>query len=278
MHTMNVRGVRTLLDRYAARCVNSILVATRIAVRVARSALGGTAHEPRALPAYLARSPWLVAVCLAGLAGTGGTVSTAQQGSSVRGRVEIGVPVTSRRPSAAYATRAVTQSVLAPVSELRHVVVFLKNAPAVNTQPTVVEIRQRDENFIPRVVAVPVGSEVQFPNDDPIYHNVFSLSRVKTFNLGRFPRGESKSVRITKPGVVKVFCEIHSHMTATIMAFNHPWFAMVDEDGRFELTNVPPGQREITAWHERLGDTTVPLRVESGRATEADFVLPVPAQ
>ena len=86
----------------------------------------------------------LVAVCLAGLAGSGGTGSTAQQGASVRGRVEIGIPVTARRPTAAYATRAVGQSVLAPVSELRHVVVFLKNAPALATEPTVVEIRQRD--------------------------------------------------------------------------------------------------------------------------------------
>jgi hypothetical protein len=67
-------------------------------------------------------------------------------------------------------------------------------------------------------------------------------------------------------------------MTATIMVFNHPWFAVVGEDGRFELSNVPPGQREITAWHERLGAKDVALRVESGRATEADFVLPVPAQ
>jgi plastocyanin len=220
----------------------------------------------------------LVAVCLTGLVGAGGTHPSAQQSASVRGRVEIGIPITARRPSAAYATRPVSLPVLAPVSELRHVVVFLKNAPALGTEPTVVEIRQKDENFIPRVVAVPVGSEVQFPNDDPIYHNVFSLSRVKTFNLGRFPRGESKSVRVTKPGVVKVFCEIHSHMTATIMVFNHPWFAMVGEDGRFELANVPPGPREITAWHERLGDRTVPVRVESGRATEADFVLPVPPQ
>jgi plastocyanin len=220
----------------------------------------------------------LVAVCLVWLVDAGGTRPTAQQGSSVRGRVEIGIPVTARRPSAAYASRTVPQPVLAPVSELRHVVVFLKDAPALNTVPAVVEIRQKDENFTPRVVAVPIGSEVRFPNDDPIYHNVFSLSRAKTFNLGRFPRGESKAVRVTKPGVVKVFCEIHSHMTATIMVFNHPWFAMVDEDGRFELTNVPPGQRQITAWHERLGDRTVPVRVDAGRATEADFVLPVPAQ
>ena len=144
----------------------------------------------------------LVAVCLVWLVGVGGSRPAAQQSASVRGRVEIGIPVTARRPSAAYATRPVTQPVLAPVSELRHVVVFLKDAPALRTEPTVMEIRQKDENFVPRVVAVPIGSEVQFPNDDPIYHNVFSLSRAKTFNLGRFPRGESKSVRVTKPGVV----------------------------------------------------------------------------
>ena len=220
----------------------------------------------------------MLAVALAVLVMASGMHPTAQQGASVRGRVEIGIPVSARRPSAVYASRAVQQPVLAPVSELRHVVVFLKDAPPQRTAPTTVEIRQRDENFVPRVVAVPVGSDVEFPNDDPIYHNVFSLSRVKTFNLGRYPRGESKSVRVTKPGVVKVFCDIHSHMTATIMVFNHPWFAMVREDGRFELSGVPPGEREITAWHERLGDWTVPLRLEPGRATEANFVLPVPSQ
>ncbi|HLG58198.1 MAG TPA: carboxypeptidase regulatory-like domain-containing protein [Vicinamibacterales bacterium] len=220
----------------------------------------------------------MLAVPLAGFVAASGMHPSAQQGASVRGRVEIGIPVSARRPSAAYSTRAVPQPVLAPVSELRHVVVFLKDAPPQRTTPTAVDIRQRDENFVPRVVAVPVGSEVGFPNDDPIYHNVFSLSRVKTFNLGRYPRGESKAVRVTKTGVVKVFCDIHSHMTATIMVFDHPWFAMVGDDGRFELTGVPAGERQITAWHERLGDFTVPVRLEAGRATEANFVLPVPAQ
>ena len=126
------------------------------------------------------------------------------------------------------------------------------------------------------MAAVTVGSEVEFPNDDPIYHNVFSLSRAKNFNLGRYPRGETRRVRFDRPGVVKVFCEIHSHMSATVMVFDHPWFAVPDETGRFQLPPVPPGDRQITAWHERLGDTTVNVRLESGRTLETDFTLPVP--
>ncbi len=204
--------------------------------------------------------------------------SAAQQAASVRGRVEIGVPITTKRPASAYPTRVVPQPALAPVSELRNVVVYLKDAPARPVPPVRVAIRQRDENFIPRVVAVPIGSDVEFPNDDDIYHNVFSLSRAKTFNLGRYPRGTSKGERFDKAGVVKVFCDIHSHMSATVMVFNHPWFAVPDENGNFELPAVPPGDRQITAWHERLGDTTLRVRVEAGRPSSADFVLPVPPQ
>ena len=206
--------------------------------------------------------------------------SAAQQTASgtVRGRVEIGVPVTTRRATTAYPSRSISTPILAPISELRHVVVYLKDAPARQVTPVRVEIRQRDETFIPRVVAVPVGSVVDFPNDDPLYHNVFSLSRAKDFNLGRYPRGQTKGVRFDKPGIVKVFCDIHSHMTATVQVFNHPWFAVPDASGRYDLPDLPAGDREITAWHERLGDTTTRVRVESGRAATADFTLPVPAQ
>ena len=202
----------------------------------------------------------------------------AQQPSAVRGRVEIGVPLTTRRPSSAYPTRAVLPQALAPTSELRNVVVYIKDAPPRHVPPTRVDIRQRDENFVPPVVAVPIGSEVGFPNDDPIYHNVFSLSRPRTFNLGRYPRGHTRGVQFDRPGIVKVFCDIHSHMSATVMVFNHPWFTVAGEDGRFELPAVPAGEREITAWHERLGDTTQRVIVEAGRVAEANFVLPVPQQ
>jgi plastocyanin len=202
----------------------------------------------------------------------------AQQPTAVRGRVEIGIPITTRRATSAYPTRSVSVPALAPASELRHVVVYLKDAPPRPVTPVKVEIRQRNENFVPRVVAVTIGSEVDFPNDDPIYHNVFSLSRPRNFNLGRYPRGHSRHVQFDRPGIVKVFCDIHSHMSATVMVFNHPWFAVPAEDGRFELPGVPAGDRDITAWHERLGDTTQRVRVDAGRPAEADFVLPVPQQ
>ena len=226
---------------------------------------------------FSARNSVLLAVAVAGLAAMIDTAPSAQQPGSVRGRVSIGIPITAKRGTSTY-SRSVPTVALAPESELRHVVVYVKDAPKTAVQPMRAEIRQRNENFVPRVVAVTVGSTVDFPNDDPIYHNVFSLSRTKTFDLGRFPQGKSRGEVFDKPGVVKVFCQIHSHMSATVMVFDHPWFAVPDEQGTFDLPGLPPGMHQITAWHERLGDTTQQIRVEGGRAAAVDFVLPVPAQ
>ena len=226
------------------------------------------------------RAARLVTIALACAAFLAGTASHphAVESSGVQGRVEIGVPIKTRRVSAAYATRSVVTPALAPASELRNVVIYLKDAPPRPVTPVRVAIHQHDENFFPRVVAVPVGSTVDFPNDDPIYHNVFSLSRTRTFNLGRYPRGESRRVRFDKPGIVKVFCDIHSHMSATVIVLNHPWFAIPDENGRYDLAGVPPGEHQVTAWHERLGETTTAVKVESGRAAVVDFTLPVPPE
>ena len=218
-----------------------------------------------------------MAVAVIGLATMAGSRPAAQEPASIRGRVSVGIPVTAKRATSTY-SRSVQAITLAPESELRHVVIYLKDAPKTTVPPMRAEIRQRGENFVPRVVAVTVGSEVDFPNEDPLYHNVFSLSRVKTFDLGRYPRGKSRGQRFDKPGLVKVFCQIHSHMSATVMVFDHPWFSVPDEGGTFALPAVPPGMHQITAWHERLGDTTMQVRVEPGRSASVDFVLPVPAQ
>lgn len=218
-----------------------------------------------------------LAVAVIGLATMAGSRPAAQEPASIRGRVSVGIPVTAKRATSTY-SRSVQAITLAPESELRHVVVYLKDASKTTVAPMRAEIRQRGENFVPRVVAVTVGSEVDFPNEDPLYHNVFSLSRVKTFDLGRYPRGKSRGQRFDKPGLVKVFCQIHSHMSATVMVFDHPWFSVPDEGGTFALPAVPPGMHQITAWHERLGDTTQQVRVEPGRPVTVDFVLPVPAQ
>lgn len=231
-----------------------------------------SARGPRRLAAAL------IAAASVGVGGLALSVVEGQEAPSVTGRVDIGIPVSMRRPTTAYASRSVPSPALASESERRNVVIYLRNARPQSVGPMRVSIHQRNETFTPRVVAVTVGSEVDFPNDDSIYHNVFSLSRARTFNLGRYPRGNTRRVRVDRPGIVKVFCEIHSHMSATVMVFDHPWFAMPDETGRFALTGVPPGSHEVTAWHERLGDTTVTVRVEPGRPASTDFVLPVPAQ
>lgn len=200
-----------------------------------------------------------------------------QAPATVRGRVTIGIPVSTRRPTNAY-SRTAQATQLAPASELRNVVVYLKDARRTPVSPRKAEIRQLDETFIPRAVAVTVGSEVSFPNADPFYHNVFSLSRPRTFDLGRYPTGQTRTVRFDKPGLVKVFCQIHSHMSASIMVFDHPWFAVPGDDGRFAIPDVPAGGHELVAWHERLGETVMDVRAAPGQTLTADVVLPVPRQ
>ena len=119
------------------------------------------------------------------------------------------------------------------------------------------------------------SSTIDFPNADPFFHNVFSLSRGATFDLGRYPKGVSKDRRFTNAGLVKVYCHIHSHMTAAIMVFDHPFFRIPAADGTFTLDDVPAGSYEISAWHERIGESTNSIKVEPGRTARVDFALPM---
>ena len=128
--------------------------------------------------------------------------------------------------------------------DVRRGLVYLDVAPRSafdDRDPGRAVMDQRNETFLPRLLAVQTGTTVDFPNSDSTYHNVFSLSRARRFDLGRYAAGKTKSVRFDRPGVVRVFCDIHSHMSAFIVVFNHPYFRVTDADGRFRIDNVPPG-------------------------------------
>src|SRR5262249_45324173 len=96
---------------------------------------------------------------------------------------------------------------------------------------------QRNETFVPHVIAIMTGTTVDFPNSDRFYHNVFSLSKPRTFDLGRYAAGHSKAIRFDRAGIVRVFCDIHSHMNAFIVVFGHPFFALTDAQGRYPIHN-----------------------------------------
>jgi len=114
------------------------------------------------------------------------------------------------------------------------------------------KLAQKDQCFVPRVVPIAVGTTVDFPNMDPIYHNVFSPSPLKRFDLGKYPRGESRAVTFNRPGVVNVFCDIHSDMEAFVLVLPHHAFTQPDADGRYALPALPAGHYVLRAWHPDL--------------------------
>jgi plastocyanin len=196
----------------------------------------------------------------------------------IEGMVRLVAALEPPIPSGAYPSRRVTRPSV-KATEIKNVVVFVKDAPREAALPPVrVEMRQQGEDFVPRLVAITRGSSVEFPNADPFFHNVFSLSRGAAFDLGRFPRGESRSRTFTRPGLVKVYCHLHSQMSASIMVFDHGHFAIPEGDGRFALDAIAPGEYRLSAWHERIGESAKQIVVEAGRTTRIEFALPVETQ
>ena len=196
----------------------------------------------------------------------------------LEGQVRLVMPPASAVPSGVYPSRRVSRPT-PKASEIANVVVFLKGVAHRGDLPiTTATIVQKDEAFEPRVVAITRGSTIDFPNADPFFHNVFSLSRGTTFDLGRYPRGMKQSKTFTTAGLVKVYCHIHSHMTASIMVFDHPYFRIPSADGTFSMDDIPPGAYQVSAWHERIGESTTPVKIEAGRTARVEFALPVQQQ
>ena len=110
---------------------------------------------------------------------------------------------------------------------------------------------QQHKTFDPHVLAVPVGSVVDFPNLDPFFHNVFSLFDGKRFDLGLYEAGTSHAVTFDSPGICYIFCNIHPEMSAAVVVVDSPWYAMSNQAGQFSIPNVPPGSYLLYVWHER---------------------------
>lgn len=140
-------------------------------------------------------------------------------------------------------------------------------------QPGAGTIRQRNRRFEPAIQVLAVGSRVAFPNDDTEFHNVFSYSKPKRFDLGRYPRGESKTVLFDSPGIVKVYCEIHPWMRAAVVVVENPFYAVVGGDGRFRIEGVPPGKHELVAWSIDAGSARVAVDVPADGSRETELKL-----
>jgi plastocyanin len=199
----------------------------------------------------------------------------ASQLGAIRGRLDIrrlARPVEHRpdvaEPSSSTAAR--------DRSDLRRGVVYLETAPRgafEEREPGRAVMDQRSETFVPHVLAVMAGTVVDFPNSDKIFHNVFSLSKARRFDLGRYAVGRSKSVRFDHPGVVRVFCDIHSHMNAYVLVFSHPFFDVTDTEGRFRIANVPAGTYTVVAWYEGEARTSRPVSVPARAVADLDLVI-----
>lgn len=209
----------------------------------------------------------------------GRPLAAREQGETGRitGKVTLTASRSTPLPASVYGRRDVSPKAAPAPPAMRSVVVYVTGVkPETPPEPMVARIVQRDEQFHPPVTVITAGSTVEFPNEDPFFHNVFSLSRAgPSFDLGRYRSGESRSRRFMRPGIIKVFCDIHSHMNALIVVLDHPWFAIPSNDGTFTIADVPEGERKVVAWHERIGERQETVRVTPGGSTSVSFTLPV---
>jgi plastocyanin len=139
-------------------------------------------------------------------------------------------------------------------------------------------VTQKDATFRPHVLPVMAGTKVEWPNEDEIYHNVFSISDAKQFDLGLYKKGsqqEQEPIVFEKPGKVDVFCSIHAKMYCIVLVLDNPYFASTDSSGHYKISNVPAGTYKITSWHERMPRTTQEITVPETGKVQKDFLMEI---
>ncbi len=157
-------------------------------------------------------------------------------------------------------------------SDLSDVVVYVEGA-RVKPRPATASMVMKGKAFNPRVVVVPVGGTVQFPNEDPIFHTAFSVSGDNRFDMELYKRPKVGSFTFQHPGIVKVYCNIHPQMSAVVVVRDNPLFTKAAADGAFTIENVPAGKYTVKAWHERGGEAGAEVSVTETGTAQAHFTL-----
>ena len=222
-----------------------------------------------------------VRLAIAGAAFMSLMVAGALPAADIQGTVVIKRKLTKRRvtaPASAY-ERGVTVELGAAADtdslafERSRVAVYLEGQ--FQSQPGSAILEQKNRQFVTDTLVVPVGSTVSFPNRDPIFHNVFSLSKPKTFDLGNYPKDHTRTVNFPKPGIVFVNCHLHPNMTAAIVVAPNQWCTKADGAGRFALTDVPSGAYTVVAWHRAAGFFRQTVKVAKDHASPVEFIIPL---
>lgn len=151
-------------------------------------------------------------------------------------------------------------------------IVWIPGLPGARTGPAP-SMSSAQKRFAPHVIAVRQGTTVTFPNLDKVFHNVFSRTVGSEFDLGLYRNGASRSVRFNKPGLVRVYCNIHPDMAGYVHVLDGAAFTTTDEAGAFRLTGLPPGARTVQVWNEKGGEKQFPVELEAGRRRTLNMVL-----
>lgn len=204
--------------------------------------------------------------------------------SSIEGTVVIKKKLTKRRVTAEvpmYQRGAgvplTSDSGEDPVAFERARVAIWLDGPVSKDAPSgaVAKMEQTNRRFTPELLVIEAGSKVSFPNNDPIFHNVFSLSGPKSFDLGNYPKGDTRFVTFPEPGIVYVNCHLHPNMTAAIVVTPNKWHTMADRDGRFALPDLPPGKYTVVAWHKAAGFFRETVTLTEGHDAQVEFLIPI---
>ena len=134
-------------------------------------------------------------------------------------------------------------------------------------------IEQRHETFVPHVLAVAIGTAIDFPNHDPLLHNVFSASPAKKFDLGMYDQGQTRTVTFDTAGVVRIGCNVHPKMEAFVVVHTNPYVGVTDAQGSYTIAGAPAGSYQVHIWHASLAERQVPVVVRDGQVQPLDVQL-----